>query len=312
VYPTSPSSAVRPALTAASRASDRPGGPRRPARSRQDHRRPARALLDQPWAADGRSSCWSPAASPPSPPRPACPHAVERVRRHRWLSAACIPSRPHPIEVVTERAWFTSARMLDDPGLEGRPPPSSSTSSTSAALDADLGPRPRARRPGRAPPRPAPAGDERHPRRRPRRPPARRRPVIESQGRAHPVETRHLGRDPRLRIEDQVVRAVERALGRGAWLHPRLPPRPGRDSPHRRASGRARPRPRRPPRSPLRRARLRRAGPGDQPRPAGRAQGRPRHLHRRDQPDHRGRAGGDRQRPRPRPTVRPGQRPDPA
>ena len=38
-------------------------------------------------------------------------------------------------------------------------------------------------------------------------------PVIESQGRAFPVETRHLGRDPRERVEDAVVRAVQRALG---------------------------------------------------------------------------------------------------
>lgn len=37
-------------------------------------------------------------------------------------------------------------------------------------------------------------------------------PVIESQGRAFPVETRYLGRDERLRTEDQAVRAVERAL----------------------------------------------------------------------------------------------------
>jgi len=37
-------------------------------------------------------------------------------------------------------------------------------------------------------------------------------PVIESQGRAFPVETRYLGRDERLRLEDQVVRAVERGL----------------------------------------------------------------------------------------------------
>jgi ATP-dependent helicase HrpB len=37
-------------------------------------------------------------------------------------------------------------------------------------------------------------------------------PVIESQGRAYPVDTRYLGRDDRLRLEDQVVRAVERAL----------------------------------------------------------------------------------------------------
>ena len=37
-------------------------------------------------------------------------------------------------------------------------------------------------------------------------------PVIESQGRMFPVETRYLGRDDRLRLEDQVVRAVDKAL----------------------------------------------------------------------------------------------------
>ncbi len=37
-------------------------------------------------------------------------------------------------------------------------------------------------------------------------------PVIESQGRMFPVDTRYLGRDDRLRLEDQAVRAVERAL----------------------------------------------------------------------------------------------------
>jgi ATP-dependent helicase HrpB len=37
-------------------------------------------------------------------------------------------------------------------------------------------------------------------------------PVIESLGRMFPVETRYFGRDPVLRIEDQVVRAVMRAL----------------------------------------------------------------------------------------------------
>jgi len=37
-------------------------------------------------------------------------------------------------------------------------------------------------------------------------------PVIESQGRAFPVETRYLGRDERLRLEDRVARAVERGL----------------------------------------------------------------------------------------------------
>src|SRR4051794_29218975 len=37
-------------------------------------------------------------------------------------------------------------------------------------------------------------------------------PVIESQGRAFPVETRYVGRDPRTRIEDQMMDAVARAL----------------------------------------------------------------------------------------------------
>ena len=37
-------------------------------------------------------------------------------------------------------------------------------------------------------------------------------PVIESQGRAYPVETRHLGRDPRARIESEMADAVMHAL----------------------------------------------------------------------------------------------------
>ncbi|MEN3384448.1 MAG: ATP-dependent helicase HrpB [Hyphomicrobiales bacterium] len=37
-------------------------------------------------------------------------------------------------------------------------------------------------------------------------------PVIASEGRAFPVETRHVGRDPRARIEDQMADAVVRAL----------------------------------------------------------------------------------------------------
>ncbi|MBV9557523.1 MAG: ATP-dependent helicase HrpB, partial [Pseudolabrys sp.] len=37
-------------------------------------------------------------------------------------------------------------------------------------------------------------------------------PVVESEGRAYPVDTRYLGRDPRGRIEQQVADAVERAL----------------------------------------------------------------------------------------------------
>src|SRR5512141_383890 len=37
-------------------------------------------------------------------------------------------------------------------------------------------------------------------------------PVVESQGRSFDVETRYLGRDPRVRIENQVADAVERSL----------------------------------------------------------------------------------------------------
>jgi ATP-dependent helicase HrpB len=37
-------------------------------------------------------------------------------------------------------------------------------------------------------------------------------PVVESEGRAYPVETRYLGRDPNRRIEEQVADAVTRAL----------------------------------------------------------------------------------------------------
>ena len=37
-------------------------------------------------------------------------------------------------------------------------------------------------------------------------------PVVESEGRAHPVETRYLGRDPRERIEDAAAKAVVKAL----------------------------------------------------------------------------------------------------
>ncbi|MGD9670368.1 MAG: ATP-dependent helicase HrpB [Hyphomicrobiaceae bacterium] len=38
-------------------------------------------------------------------------------------------------------------------------------------------------------------------------------PVIESQGRAFPVETRYIGRDPARRIEDEMTDAIRRALG---------------------------------------------------------------------------------------------------
>ena len=45
-------------------------------------------------------------------------------------------------------------------------------------------------------------------------------PLIESEGRAYPVETRYVGRDPRARIEDEVAKTTLEALGaeRGSIL----------------------------------------------------------------------------------------------
>jgi ATP-dependent helicase HrpB len=40
----------------------------------------------------------------------------------------------------------------------------------------------------------------------------REAPLIESEGRAFPVETRYIGRDPRARIEDEIAKAIFRAL----------------------------------------------------------------------------------------------------
>ena len=41
-------------------------------------------------------------------------------------------------------------------------------------------------------------------------------PVIESDGRAFPVETRYLGRDPRTRLEDQMTDAILHGAARRA------------------------------------------------------------------------------------------------
>ena len=54
-------------------------------------------------------------------------------------------------------------------------------------------------------------------------------PVIESEGRAFPVETRYLGRDPRRRIEDAVADAVLRALRAEPGSVLVFLPGPGRD-----------------------------------------------------------------------------------
>ena len=111
-------------------------------------------------------------------------------------------------------------------------------------------------------------------------------PVIESHGRAWPVETRYLGREPGRGIEDQSVRAVERALAEAhggvlVFL-------PGQGEIERTAErlGGARPA--------IRRSRSRRSTRALDPRAqdlahrragAGPAQGGARDLDRRDQPD---------------------------
>jgi ATP-dependent helicase HrpB len=56
-------------------------------------------------------------------------------------------------------------------------------------------------------------------------------PVIVSEGRAFPVETRHLPRDPRARLEDEMLRAIHTALPRRQRLDSRLSARTGRNPP---------------------------------------------------------------------------------
>ncbi len=113
------------------------------------------------------------------------------------------------IEVVTEGVF--TRLILDDPSLAGIAAVLFDEFHE-RSLDADLGLALGARRArglARGPKIAGHVGD------------ARRRavaallgdaPVIESQGRSFPVETRYLGRDARARIEKQVASAVERAL----------------------------------------------------------------------------------------------------
>jgi ATP-dependent helicase HrpB len=170
------------------------------------------ALLDQPWVAGGKLIVLEPR-------RIAARAAAERMAAtlgervgetvgYRVRLASRISARTR-IEVVTEGV-FTRV-ILDDPGLDG----------VAAvlfdefherSLDADLGLafardaqavlRPELRllvmsATLDAVPVAALLGDA---------------PVIESQGRMYPVETRYLGRDAAVRLEDQVARAVVRAL----------------------------------------------------------------------------------------------------
>ena len=64
-------------------------------------------------------------------------------------------------------------------------------------------------------------------------------PLIESEGRAFPVETRYVGRDPSARIEDEVARVTLRRARERDGLDPRLPAGTRRDHARRCAAGRA-------------------------------------------------------------------------
>ena len=170
------------------------------------------ALLDEPWAAGGKLIVLEPR-------RIAARAAAERMAStlgekvgetvgYRVRLASRVSARTR-IEVVTEGVF--TRMILDDPGLDG----------VAAvlfdefherSLDADLGlafarDAQQVLRPDlklivmSATLDPIPVAallDE--------------APIVESLGRMFPVETRYLGRDPALRIEDHVVRAVQKAL----------------------------------------------------------------------------------------------------
>ena len=256
--------------------------------------------------------CWSRAGSPPAPPPPHGLDARASRSATRWACACASArrlSKRTRIEVITEGVF--TRLVLDDPSLDG----------VAAvlfdefherSLDADL---------GLALARDvqqglredlkilvmsatldgarvaALLGDA---------------PVVESEGRAFPVETRYLGRDPRAPIERQVADAVAARVAGGQRLAAGVPAGRRRNPPHRDAAEGAHQRRQRRYRRALRRARCARAGPRHFAG-AGRApQGGAGDLDRGNLAHHRRRARGDRQRPVARAALRAGCRPDAA
>ncbi|HXQ17398.1 MAG TPA: ATP-dependent helicase HrpB [Caulobacteraceae bacterium] len=170
------------------------------------------ALLDEPWVAGGKLVVLEPR-------RIAARAAAERMAwtlgeqvgdtvGYRVRLASRVSARTR-VEVVTEGVF--TRMILDDPGLEGVAGVLFDEFHE-RSLDADLGlafakDAQNLLRPDlkllvmSATLDPAPVAallDD--------------APIIESLGRMFPVETRYLGRDPALRLEDQVVRAVQKAL----------------------------------------------------------------------------------------------------
>ena len=187
------------------------------------------ALMDESWLRVARFWCWSRAASQHGLP----PSAWRTPWRKRSASASGLRARMDSksgrktrIEVVTEGVF--TRMILDDPELDGigavlfdefHERSLDADLGLALALDCQRG----LRDDLRILPMSATLdgarlaqllGDA---------------PVIASEGRTFPVETRYLGRDANARVEDQMARRVMRALTRGKRLDPGLPAGSGRD-----------------------------------------------------------------------------------
>ena len=136
-------------------------------------------------------------------------------------------------------------------------------------------------------------------------------PVIESEGRAFPVDIRYDERPAGIAIEDAMAKAIRCRPCRRERQRARLPARPARDRAHRRAAGRQGRRRHRH-RAALRHARRQGAGRGDQAGAGRPPQGGAGDVDRRDLDHHRRRARRHRFRPVAAAALRAGQRPDAA
>ena len=135
-------------------------------------------------------------------------------------------------------------------------------------------------------------------------------PVIESDGRAFPVETRYLGRKSDAPLERQMAEAIAQSAARRSRFGAGVSAGCRRNPPHREPTGRARAGPGGRDRAAVRRARRRRAGPGDFAGAEGPAQGGAGDLDRGNLADHRGRADRGRLRPGAGAALRAGYRAD--
>ena len=234
-----PIDAALPELTAALRVAQRRGAGRA-ARRRQDHAGAARAGAGA--LGEGQENPRARAA-PARRPRRRRAHGVDAGRggRRDRRAIACASARRSRARPASRSSPKASSRASSST-IPRSPasPPCCSTSSTSARSTPISAWRWRATC-SRACARTSSSWSCR------RRSTARgsasccsaRRRLIESVGRAFPVETRYLGRDARVPIERQVADAIVRALARRCRLAAGLPARRRRDPPHRDAAARA-------------------------------------------------------------------------